>query len=52
MYVIRCVNDAGLYWNNGLGWTDFNLSEYFTDYDHKIFNLPIEGEWVKIDIIA
>jgi hypothetical protein len=45
MYYI--VNDSGEYWNNEMGWTEFNMADQFTEYETKIFNLPMGGKWVK-----
>ena len=45
MYYI--VNDDGEYWNNDMGWVEFNLADQFTKYETAIFNLPMGGKRVQ-----
>ena len=46
-YVIE--NSNGLYWSSKYGWTDLDDADLFK-YDERMnLNLPIDGQWVRID---
>ena len=47
-WIIRNKLNNGDFWNNWLGWTEFkNKADVFTGADKKVYNLPIDGEWIK-----
>ena len=47
-YVIRLTapGDEILYWNNSMGWVDFESADVFTPAERRRLNLPMQGEWV------
>ena len=56
-WIIRCISDKNLYWNNNEGWMTTTtiknqdklnqFAEVYTNTERKINNLPIDGEWVR-----
>tara|TARA_A100000172_G_C2995441_1_gene94382 strand:+ start:67 stop:255 length:189 start_codon:yes stop_codon:yes gene_type:complete len=55
-WIIRCISDKDLYWNNNEGWMTTTIknqdklnqfAEVYTNTERKINNLPIDGEWVR-----
>ena len=55
-WVIQCISDKTLYWNNNEGWITANqihtekledYAEVYTDSEKAINVLPIDGKWVK-----
>jgi hypothetical protein len=49
LFVIRSDADAELYWNNATGYADLASADAFTEKEAQRYNLPIEGEWVRLD---
>lgn len=49
VYVVQCINDPELYWNNEAGWTEKKQATRFSIEERFNFHLPIEGKWKKLD---
>tara|TARA_R100000234_G_scaffold55706_1_gene33477 strand:+ start:4031 stop:4222 length:192 start_codon:yes stop_codon:yes gene_type:complete len=54
-WVIQCISDKTLYWNNNEGWVTTNIiepddledyAEVYTDTEKEINVLPIDGKWI------
>jgi hypothetical protein len=54
-WVIQCISDKTLYWNNNEGWVTTsiikpnNLEDYaevYTNTEKKMNVLPIDGKWI------
>lgn len=45
------TDDAGraLVWSNNLGWISGDNFDTFDDNDRAALNLPIDGEWTRVD---
>jgi len=43
---IRIPGPDSLYWNDADGWVDFESARIFTDEEHKVVRLPMEGRWL------
>lgn len=41
--------DQPLWWNNEMGWVDWELADEFDEIDKRSFNLPIGGEWAPLN---
>ena len=40
--------DQTLYWSNEDGWGDLDSATIFTEVDHQLRNLPINGQWMEL----
>ena len=47
-YVIE--NGNGLYWSSTYGWADLDDADLFTYEEHMNLNLPIDGQWIFLDM--
>ena len=43
------IESKGLYWSSTYGWADLDDADLFTYEEHMNLNLPIDGQWVRID---
>ena len=44
-----CFDDEKLYWNNQDGWVSRDNATVFSDEEKRNVNLPMEGNWKRID---
>lgn len=49
-FVIQNVNDPDLLWSNTDGWVEEDFDTFTLD-ESETLNLPIEGEWVRLNTI-
>lgn len=42
------TEDAGLFWSNTDGWTEGDDFEVFTLEESETLNLPIGGQWARL----
>jgi hypothetical protein len=50
-YIIRCKYEKLDYWSNVYGWTQNKYDcSVFTEDERKHSSLPLEGEWVKVNV--
>jgi len=47
-FAIQSKIDRQLFWSNDEGWTDSDNFEVFTLEESQTFNLPIDGEFIRI----
>lgn len=48
-FVIECVNDRTLLWNNAEGWVEGDDFDVFSLDETENLTLPIEGAWVRLN---
>lgn len=51
-YLIRHVDDAGLFWCRSGGWGEMDLAASFVEDQKADLELPSGGEWVQLDDYA
>lgn len=49
-YYIRHIAHRDLFWSNGNGWVDWLSADTFTLEERKERNLPMEGEWLVLQV--
>jgi hypothetical protein len=49
LFVIRCVNDPYLYWNNKTGYGYLSTALVANFRERHTLTLPDEGEWVALE---
>ena len=49
-FAIINKNDSELFWSNTDGWIDGDNFDVFTAEETEHLNLPIEGEWIRLNL--
>lgn len=49
-FAIINKNDSELFWSNTDGWTDGDDFDTFTAEETEYLNLPMEGEWIRLNL--
>lgn len=44
-------DNYGLFWSNEDGWGDFKSCDTFTAEEVEKYDLPMEGEWVRVSVV-
>ena len=44
------IESNGLYWSCNYGWADLEDADLYTYEEHMCLNLPIDGQWVCLDM--
>jgi hypothetical protein len=49
-FIIKCINDKTLFWNNADGWVEENDFDVFSLDETKTLRLPLEGAWLNLKL--